>query len=69
MNLKDDQLKELSEKVMNKFVTLRHKTYSYPICDNVQTKNPKETKKFAIREKIIFVDLKTFQKQHSLETK
>lgn len=45
---------------MTKFVTLRHKTYSYPICDNVQTKNPKETKKFAIREKIIFVDLKTF---------
>ena len=50
---------ELRGKIMNTFVELRAKTYSYLKNNNDEDKKAKGTKKFVIKRKLKFQDYKT----------
>ena len=63
--MKDD----LFGKIMNKFVGLRKKTYSYLIDDDSEDKKAKSTKNGVIRRKIKFKNYKTCFEATQLENK
>ena len=60
---------ELRGKIMNTFVELRAKTYSYLKDNNDEDKKAKGTKKCLIKRKLKFQDYKTVQKHLKFKIK
>ena len=60
---------ELRGKIMNTFVELRAKIYSYLKDNNDEDKKAKGTEKCVIKRKLKFQDYKTVQKRLKFKTK
>ena len=60
---------DLGEKIMNEFVTLRPKTYTYLTDNNDEDNHAKGAKRFVVKRKIKFEDYKLCLEATQLENK